>query len=177
MGPCPLVFGNGRATRKNDRDASFRRQDDALECYTGRRETIDPATVALDPCHALEEGEERLARSILDHLADKWSIRVIYALGRGGRLRFSRLLERVEGASQKLLTKTLRRPVRDGLVTRTMYMEVPPRVEYELSPAGWELLLHVRPPWTWVVENLEGFRAARQRFDSKITKLKCWYSD
>jgi DNA-binding HxlR family transcriptional regulator len=133
-------------------------------------ETIDPAKAARDPCDALDEGEKRLAREILDHIADKWSIWVIYALGTSGRLRFSRLLERVEGVSQKMLTKALRRLERDGLVTRTMYLEVPPRVEYELTPTGRELLLRVRPLWTWVVENVEGFRAARQRFDSKLAK-------
>lgn len=133
-------------------------------------ETIDPVMTALAPCDALDEGEERLARSILDHISGKWSIWVIHALGRGGRLRFSRLLERVEGVSQKMLTKTLRRLERDGLVTRTMYLEVPPRVEYELSPTRWELLLRVRPLWAWVVENVEGFRAARQRFDSEFAK-------
>jgi DNA-binding HxlR family transcriptional regulator len=131
-------------------------------------ETNKPASVVLDACAPCEEGEERLAREILDHIADKWSLWVIYALGRGGRLRFSRLLEQVEGVSQKMLTKTLRRLERDGLVTRTMYLEVPPRVEYELSPTGRELLLQVRPLLTWVVENIEGFRAARQRFDSKL---------
>jgi DNA-binding HxlR family transcriptional regulator len=133
-------------------------------------ETIDPAKAALDPCDALDEGEERLARSILDHIADKWSIWVIDALGRGGRLRFSRLLERVDGVSQKMLTKTLRRLERDGLVTRTMYTEVPPRVEYELSPTGRELLLQVSPLWTWIVENIDGFSAARQRIDRKLAK-------
>jgi DNA-binding HxlR family transcriptional regulator len=133
-------------------------------------ETIDTPKSVQDPCDAIDEGEERLAREILDHIAEKWSIWVIYALGMGGRLRFSRLLERVEGVSQKMLTKTLRRLERDGLVTRTMYLEVPPRVEYELSPTGRELLLRVRPLWTWIVENVEGVRAARERFDSKLTK-------
>src|SRR5712672_2946820 len=123
-------------------------------------ETIDPARATLDPCDALDEGEERLARSILDDIADKWSIGVIYALRRSGRLRFSRLLERVEGVSQKMLTKTLRRLERDGLVTRTMYLEVPPRVEYELSATGRELLLRVRPLWVWIVGNVSGFKAA-----------------
>jgi DNA-binding HxlR family transcriptional regulator len=131
-------------------------------------ETNNPANGALDACDACEEGDERLAREILDHIADKWSLWVIYALGRGGPLRFSRLLEQVKGVSQKMLTKALRRLERDGLVTRTMYLEVPPRVEYELSPTGRELLLQVRPLLAWVVENVEGFRAARQRFDSKL---------
>jgi DNA-binding HxlR family transcriptional regulator len=51
-----------------------------------------------------------------------------------------------------------------------MYLEVPPRVEYELAPPGRELLHRVLPLWAWVVENVEGFRAARQRFDGKFAK-------
>jgi DNA-binding HxlR family transcriptional regulator len=133
-------------------------------------ETIEPAKAVEDPCDYLDEVDERLAREILDHIADKWSVWVIYALGTGGRLRFSRLLEQVEGVSQKMLTKTLRQLERDGLVTRTMYMEVPPRVEYELNEGGRELLLRVRPLWTWIVENVAGFKSARERFDSKSSK-------
>src|SRR5258708_38043549 len=120
-------------------------------------ETINPAKAVLDPCDALDEGEERLAREILDHIADKWSLWVIYALGASGRLRFSRLMERVEGVSQKMLTKTLRKLERDGLVTRTMFLEVPPRVEYELTSAGRELVLRVLPLWSWIVESVPSF--------------------
>jgi DNA-binding HxlR family transcriptional regulator len=130
-------------------------------------ETIEPTKLSFEPCDGLDEGEKRLAREILDHIACKWSIWVIQALGACGRLRFSRLLDQVEGVSQKMLTKTLRRLERDGLVTRSMYLEVPPRVEYELSPTGRELLVQVIPLWKWVVENVEGFTVARQRFDSK----------
>src|SRR5712671_163407 len=99
-------------------------------------ETIEPVAALQNPCDALDDGDERLAREVLDHIADKWSLWVIYVLGSSGRLRFSRLLEQVEGVSQKMLTKTLRKLERDGLVTRTMYMEVPPRVEYELNESG-----------------------------------------
>jgi|SRR5258708_2614897 DNA-binding HxlR family transcriptional regulator len=133
-------------------------------------ETIDPASAALDQCDALDEGEERLAREILDHIADKWSVWVIYALGSSGRLRFSRLLEQVEGVSQKMLTKTLRKLERDGLLTRTMYMEVPPRVEYELSETGRELLQRVFPLWSWIVDRVASFKDARERFDNKASK-------
>jgi DNA-binding HxlR family transcriptional regulator len=95
---------------------------------------------------------------------------VIHVLGKGGRLRFSRLLEQVEGVSQKMLTKTLRQLERNGLVTRTMYMEVPPRVEYELTAIGHELLLRVLPLWTWIAESVGVFKAARERFDDKASK-------
>jgi DNA-binding HxlR family transcriptional regulator len=134
-------------------------------------ETKEPPGTGLDRCDTLGESEKRLTREILGHIADKWSVWVIHALGTSGRLRFSRLLEQVEGVSQKMLTKTLRKLERDGLVTRTMYPEVPPRVEYELSATGRQLLVHTRLLWTWVIENVEGFKAARKRSDgARATK-------
>ena len=133
-------------------------------------ETNDLLVAVQEKCDALDVADGRLMREILARLADRWSLCVLQVLGVGGRLRFSRLLEQVEGVSQKMLTKTLRQLERDGLVTRTMYMEVPPRVEYELAPPGRELLLRVLPLWTWVVENVERFKAARQRFDRKSAK-------
>ncbi len=121
-------------------------------------------------CDLLTPEEDQLTREIVDRVADKWSLWVMYVLGTGGRLRFSRVLEQVEGVSQKMLTKTLRQLERDGLVTRTMYMEVPPRVEYELTAAGHELLLRVAPLWTWIVENRKTFKAARDKFDKRAVK-------
>ncbi len=85
----------------------------------------------------------------------------------GGRLRFSRLLEQVEGISQKSLTKILRQLERDGLVTRTVFVQVPLRVEYELTPLAGELLEHVTPLWTWIVARLRDFLTVRQRFDTR----------
>jgi DNA-binding HxlR family transcriptional regulator len=130
-------------------------------------ETNDPMAAADAMCETLDASEDRLVREILDHVADKWSLWVIHVLGTGGRLRFSRVLEKVEGISQKMLTKTLRQLERDGIVSRTMYLEVPPRVEYELTPLGRELLLRVLPLWTWIGENVDAFRAARGRFDAR----------
>ncbi len=73
--------------------------------------------------------------------------------------------ERVEGISQKVLAQTLRTLERDGLVTRTLYPQVPPRVEYELTPLGLALLGQVTPLWRWVGEHAGEFKAARDRFD------------
>jgi DNA-binding HxlR family transcriptional regulator len=78
-------------------------------------------------------------------------------------LRFSRVLERVEGISQKVLTQTLRAMERDGLITRKLYPEVPPRVEYEITPLGDELLLEVVKLWRWIVRRLPAFETARDR--------------
>jgi len=86
-------------------------------------------------------------------------------LGVEGRMRFSRLQERVTGVSQKMLTKSLRELERDGLISRTQYMEVPPRVEYELTELGRGLLIQIIPLWTWIIGRSDIFRAARNKFD------------
>jgi DNA-binding HxlR family transcriptional regulator len=133
-------------------------------------ETIDAITAAQAMCDGLDDATDCLAREVVARVSDKWSLWVLHVLGTNGCLRFSRVLEQVEGVSQKMLTKTLRQLERDGLVTRTMYMEVPPRVEYELTATGRELLLHVLPLWTWIVENAGLFKAARERFDKESSK-------
>jgi DNA-binding HxlR family transcriptional regulator len=78
-----------------------------------------------------------------------------------GPLRFSRVLERVEGISQKVLTQALRTLERHGLITRTLYPQVPPRVEYELTPLGVDLLAQVLSLWGWIQGRLPEFAAAR----------------
>jgi DNA-binding HxlR family transcriptional regulator len=70
----------------------------------------------------------------------------------------------MHGVTQRMLTLTLRQLERDGLVVRHDFDEVPPRVEYELSETGMELLVRLVPLWTWIVENADSFREARQRF-------------
>jgi len=118
----------------------------------------------LDLCAAMTSEQEALARTMLECIAAKWPMWVLHVLAEaGGPLRFSRVLERVDGISQKMLTQTLRALERDGLVTRTLYPQVPPRVEYELTPLGGALLVQVRPLWRWIGENLPTFEAARSR--------------
>lgn len=114
----------------------------------------------------LAPGDEALARDVISRVADAWSLWVMAELAREERLRFSRLRERVEGVSQKMLTKTLRQLERDGLVARTVHAEVPPRVEYALTPLGREMVDRVAPLWTWAVARVPEVRAARARFDA-----------
>ncbi len=71
----------------------------------------------------------------------------------------------MHGVTQRMLTLTLRQLERDGLVLRHDFKEVPPKVEYELSDTGMELLVRMVPLWTWIVENADQFRDARQNFD------------
>lgn len=125
-----------------------------------------PKEIALN-CDRLSMEDDAVPVDILTRVTDKWTMWVIYVLSEGGRLRFSRVAERVEGISQKMLTKTLRQLERDGIVERTMYMEVPPRVEYELTPFGHEFLKQVRPIWRWIVDSTPIFEAARRRYDGE----------
>src|ERR1700737_4467012 len=81
----------------------------------------------------LTQTEDRLAREVLERIPARWSLSFIRVLAdANGPLRFSRVLDRVEGISQKALTQTLRTLERDGLITRTWYPQGPPRVEYEV---------------------------------------------
>jgi len=119
-------------------------------------------------CDALSETEEDLTREMVMRLADKWSLWTLAVLAEeGGPLRFTRLMERVEGVSQKSLTKTLRALERDGLITRQIFAEVPPRVEYTITALGLELLSHVEPLWNWVARSVGQFLRARQAFETR----------
>jgi DNA-binding HxlR family transcriptional regulator len=119
-------------------------------------------------CDALSETEEELTREMMMRLADKWSLWSLAILAEaGGPLRFTRLMEQVEGVSQKSLTKTLRALERDGLVTRQIFAEVPPRVEYTITALGLELLAHVEPLWNWVARSVGQFQRARREFDAR----------
>jgi len=110
----------------------------------------------------LTQVEDRLVREVLERVTGRWSLSVLRILAEvNGPLRFSRVLERAEGISQKVLTHTLRTLERDGLLTRTLYPQVPPRVEYELTPLGRELLGPVASLWRWIAGRLRDFESAQ----------------
>ena len=126
----------------------------------------NPRKTAEEICEQLGTDEERLAREIVNRLADKWSLWTMAVLAKAkGPMRFSRIQEQVQGVSQKSLTKTLRQLERDGLLIRKIFAEVPPRVEYQINPIGVDMLEKVEPLWLWVVENVQRFQAARGSFD------------
>ena len=108
------------------------------------------------------------AREMLVRVADKWSMYVIHVLAHEGPLRFSDLRRRVDGVSQRMLTVTLRGLERDGLVSRKMYPEMPPRVEYALTPLGVTLREIVRALIDWSGAHLAEVDAARARYDSQV---------
>jgi DNA-binding HxlR family transcriptional regulator len=107
------------------------------------------------------------AQEMLTRVGDKWSVHVIHVLSAEGTLRFGELLRRVPGISQRMLTVTLRGLERDGLVQRTMYPEVPPRVEYAVTPLGATLREIMRSLVVWSSAHLVEVDAARARYDQQ----------
>lgn len=101
-------------------------------------------------------------RELLDRIGDRWTVLVIGALADGPR-RFGDLARRVDGVSQKMLTQTLRALERDGLVTRTQFPQIPPRVEYELTTLGDSLRGAVTVLEEWARANMADVLAARER--------------
>jgi DNA-binding HxlR family transcriptional regulator len=93
------------------------------------------------------------SRRLLDRIGDRWTVLIVGALDDGPH-RFSAVAARVDGISQKMLTQTLRSLERDGFVTRTVFPEVPPRVEYELTPLGRSLQHPLRELEKWAVANM-----------------------
>lgn len=106
----------------------------------------------------------RTVTEILSRIGDKWSVQVVVQLGNETR-RFNELRRMVDGISQRMLTLTLRGLERDGLVTRTVYPTIPPRVEYRLTELGRSLLTVVRALGDWAIANRDEILAARARFD------------
>jgi DNA-binding HxlR family transcriptional regulator len=105
-----------------------------------------------------------LVRDIFTMTGDRWSMHVIRALD-AGPVRFTGLMNAVEGISHRMLTRTLRSLQRDGLVSRTSYPESPPRVEYELTPLGDTLSEPVRAFIRWTQEHQDEIEESRRRFD------------
>ncbi|GAA1539867.1 winged helix-turn-helix transcriptional regulator [Nocardioides humi] len=106
------------------------------------------------------------SRKLLDTLSDKWVSLAIVALGLSGSLRYSELAARIEGVSQKMLTQSLRRMERDGLVTRTVTPSVPVRTDYELTELGRSLMPVMRHIKEWAEEHMAEVEQARAAYDA-----------
>ena len=105
-------------------------------------------------------------RDVLDLIGDKWSVLIVLRLGRRDE-RFRALLRAVDGISQRMLTVTLRRLERDGVVDRTVFDTRPPSVEYALTPLGRSLLERIALLAEWAVSNEGAIRRAQRRFDGE----------
>ena len=94
-------------------------------------------------------------RNVIDRFGNKWSMLILYILDKGGTLRFSEIQREMVDISQKMLSTTLKRLEEDRLITRTVYPEVPPRVEYALTEVGKSLMPHILGLTAWAVEHVD----------------------
>ena len=108
----------------------------------------------------------RAIRGILDRVGDKWSLLVVATLD-GDPMRFTELQQRIPGISQRMLTRTVRHLERDGLVTRTAYAEVPPRVEYQLTARGRTLIGPAVALAEWAVDNNPEIERSQATYDAE----------
>ena len=106
------------------------------------------------------------ARLVLDLLVDKWAALTVGLLGQK-TTRFAELHRKIAGISQKMLTQTLRHLERDGMVQRTVYPEVPPRVEYSLTPLGRGLRELIAPIREWSNANIQDIIAAQLEYSAR----------
>ena len=108
----------------------------------------------------------RAVSSVLARVGDKWSVLIIVMLGDGPK-RFNEIKRAVGGISQRMLTLTLRGLERDGLVTRTIFPTIPPRVDYELTRLGRSLWAAVEPLGLWAQGHVKDIHKAQEKFDQK----------
>ncbi|KPM51899.1 HxlR family transcriptional regulator [Frankia sp. CcI49] len=106
------------------------------------------------------------ARSVMDRVGDKWSLAVVNQLSAGPR-RFTEVRRMLPGINQRMLTSTLRALERDGLVSRTIHAQIPPRVDYELTALGRTLLDTVSSLFDWAASNAADIDEARRRYDAR----------
>ena len=128
----------------------------------------DPAATGYErSCEGDPSGTDhgRAIRDVLDRVGDKWSLLVVATL-RDQRLRFTALQRHIPGISQRMLTLTLRQLERDGLITRTVHAEVPPRVEYELTPLGGTLIQLAMALADWAIEYHPRIEDSRAAYDA-----------
>ena len=109
---------------------------------------------------------------MLGRIGDKWAIYVVDRLGSGPR-RFSELLRGIDGITARMLTVTLRGLERDGVLTRTVYAAVPPRVEYALTPLGQTLLSAIGQLVYWADTHLPEIEAAQSAYDGRAADSSC----
>ena len=123
----------------------------------------------MKPSDAHVPGQCSRANDVISLVGDKWSVHVVMLLGHGKR-RFSEIKRAVDGVSQKMLTTTLRGLERDGYVKRTLFPTIPPKVEYELTALGQELLVPLSALGSWAIENHSRVVQARAAYDARGAK-------
>ncbi len=140
---------------------------DELPHFTPDEIEVAKRYAMMRPAEEVDPKIETLVKELIACVADKWTMQILDVLTDCGELRFSRLADQILGISQKMLTQTLRRMERDGLVRRTVFAVVPPKVEYRLTSLGIGLGSAFCGVWVWAAENFEGVETARQNYDSR----------
>jgi DNA-binding HxlR family transcriptional regulator len=118
------------------------------------------------PIHDPNSSDCRAVSGVLARVGDKWTVLIVATLGDGSK-RFNEIKRTVGGISQRMLTLTLRGLERDGLVTRTVFPTVPPRVDYQLTELGHSLWKPVEALGAWARANQDEVAAAREAFDAR----------
>ncbi len=116
-----------------------------------------------------DTGDCRAISGVLARIGDKWSVLIVSRLG-AKPMRFNELKREIGGISQRMLTLTLRGLERDGLITRTIFPTIPPRVDYELTALGRSLLEPVMGLSAWALKHIAKIETARARFDGTASK-------
>jgi DNA-binding HxlR family transcriptional regulator len=129
----------------------------------------DSGKARLPACGLLPVEHGDFIRQVLERVGDKWTVLVVAALKDGAR-RYSRLHQGVPGISQRMLTLTLRQLGQDGLVTRTAYAEVPPRVEYALTPLGESFLTTATALVEWAIDHHGAISESRARAGEPVAE-------
>lgn len=137
--------------------------------FTDKEIAAAKVHAAHGPPETLDPRIEVLVNELIGRVADKWTMLILEALTEHGVLRFTQLAQLLGGISQKMLTQTLRHMERDGLLLRTVYPVVPPKVEYKLTGLGSSLGAAFCGVWVWAAENLEQIEHARRRFDGRVS--------
>lgn len=103
-------------------------------------------------------------RHVLDRIGDKWSMLVLLLLEESGTLRFNEIHKYIKTISQKMLSSTLKSLEEDGLINRTVFPQIPPKVEYELTLRGKSLIPHLQDLVAWASTNMSDIQNSRQNF-------------
>ncbi len=125
----------------------------------------------MSPGHSDDTDDCRVVADVLARIGDKWTVYVVRLLS-DGSMRFNEIKRAIPAISQRMLTLTLRGLERDGLVTRTIYPTIPPRVDYELTDLGRTLITTLMAMGEWAVSNRAKVEKARAAFDAKEKKTK-----
>ncbi len=112
-----------------------------------------------------ENSDKCPVRNVIDRIGDKWSMLVLLLLEQNSVLRFNEIYKNIESISQKMLTVTLKKLEEDGLVKRTVYPQIPPKVEYALTSRGLSLMPHLHGLVNWASENINEIKVSRNAYE------------